>query len=126
MAAGDVVAKPDVLVVEDSWQIASAIKSMIESAGMRVSGPAATLADAGRQLAASRPDMAVVDMNLHGDLATGLVQQLLDRNVPVVIVTGYEVLPALADRADAVLRKPIRASALLAVLRGIWAKLPGA
>ena len=111
-----------VMVVEDSWHIASAIKSMIENVGMQVVGPAATLTEALQVLAASHPDMAVVDVNLQGDLAYGLIDQLLDRAIPVVIVSGYEISPALANRADTVLKKPIRASVLLTTLRAIAAK----
>lgn len=126
MPAVDASTKFKVLVVEDSWHIASAIKAMIESIGMAVVGPAATLAAAVRELAACSPDIAVVDMNLQGDLANGLVEQLVERHIPVVIVSGYEILPELADRANAVLKKPIRASALLATLRAIAEKHPAA
>ena len=35
-----------VLVVEDTWHVAKALKTLLESLGMHVAGPAATTADA--------------------------------------------------------------------------------
>src|SRR5262245_39386816 len=40
-----------VLVVEDTWHVAKALKSTLEQVGMHVSGPAATTADAKRLVA---------------------------------------------------------------------------
>ena len=110
-----------VLVVEDSWHIAGAIKSVVETVGMTVVGPAATLADAEALLAASAPDLAVVDINLQGQLTYSLIEALIKRGIAVVIVSGYEILPDIANRADAVLKKPIRAGVLLSTLQRIAA-----
>ena len=112
-----------VLVVEDSWHIASAIKAVIESAGMTVVGPAAALAEAEALLdEVASLDIAVVDVNLQGDFAYGLIEQLFERDIPVIIVSGYEALPAIADRAAAVLKKPVRASMLLQALKSVAQK----
>ena len=111
-----------VLVVEDSWHLASALKSIVENGGMEVVGSAATLAEAERFLDSSEPDMAIVDVNLQGEETYGLIEQLVARGIPVIIISGYEVLPAVTDLADAVLKKPIRASALLSTLQRIAAK----
>ena len=111
-----------VLVVEDSWHIAGAIKTVVETVGMTVVGPAATLADAEKLMASNALDMAVVDINLQGELTYGLIEKLIASKIAVVIVSGYEVLPEIADRADAVLKKPIRAGVLLATLQRIAGK----
>jgi DNA-binding response OmpR family regulator len=109
----------NVLVVEDSWHVASAIKSVVENAGMEVVALAATVADAEVMLALHEPQIAVVDINLHGEEAYGFIEQLFALGIPVVIISGYEVLPAFTARAAAILKKPIRASVLLATLQRI-------
>ena len=50
-------------------------------------------------------------------MAYDLVDRLNERGIPVVVITGYEVLPSLADKAVTILRKPLRAEALLKTLR---------
>ena len=108
-----------VLVVEDSWHVASAIKSVIENAGMEVVALAATVTDAERILAKHSPEVAVVDINLHGEETYGVIEQLFSASIPVIIISGYEVLPAFTERAEAILKKPIRASVLLGTLQRI-------
>jgi CheY-like chemotaxis protein len=49
-----------VLVVEDTWHVAKALKSALEQVGMDVSGPAATTAEARRLMAEQMPRVAVV------------------------------------------------------------------
>ena len=68
----------NVLVVEDSWHVASAIKSVIENAGMEVVALAATVADAEEMMALHQPEMAVVDINLQGEETYDLIQQMFE------------------------------------------------
>src|SRR6476660_1642644 len=65
-----------VLVVEDTWHVAKALKSALEQLGMHVSGPAATTAEAKRLVAAHMPAVAVVDVNLKREMACGLIDDL--------------------------------------------------
>ena len=57
-----------VLVVEDTWHVAKALKSALENVGMDVSGPAATTAQARRLMIEHMPRVAVVDVNLKGEM----------------------------------------------------------
>jgi DNA-binding response OmpR family regulator len=106
-----------VLVVEDHWHVANALKSVLEIEGMGVSGPAATLADAYRLAIEQKPDLAVVDINLKGEMAYDLIDQLHDQGVPVVVVSGYALLPRLTEKVAAVLQKPFNGPELLEALR---------
>ena len=106
-----------VLVVEDHWHVGIALKSVLELEGMEVVGPAATTADAFRLATEEKPDLAVVDINLRGEMAYGLIDQLLDEGVCVVVVTGYAVLPQLTEKVVAVLPKPFNGHELLRALR---------
>ena len=95
-----------VLVVEDTWHVAKALKSALEQVGMDVSGPAATTAEARRLMVEQMPLVAVVDVNLKGEMAGGLIEELHDQGVSVVVVSGYAVPPISADKAAAILQKP--------------------
>jgi len=78
-----------VLVVEDSWHIGIALKSLLCSLGADVDGPVATTAEAERLIAAQVPDAAIVDFNLRGgELAYELIEKLNEVGTRVILVTG--------------------------------------
>jgi DNA-binding response OmpR family regulator len=105
-----------VLVVEDQWHVANALKLLFEAEGMVVSGPVATTT-AARRLAAEKPDLAVVDINLSGEMAYDLIDQLHGQGVRIIVVSGYSVLPRLTEKVVGVLQKPFNGPELLAALR---------
>jgi DNA-binding response OmpR family regulator len=103
-----------ILVVEDSWQIGIALKSLLEAWGAEVSGPAATSADAQRLASEQAPDAALVDFSLRGgERADGLIDRLHDQGVYVVVTSGYLVLPVMPRHAAAILQKPLSEGLLL-------------
>jgi len=109
-----------ILVVEDSWQLAMALKSLLQACGADVAGPVATSADAQRLAAEQRPDAALVDFNLRGgERADGLIERLHELGVYVVVTSGYAVLPVVPRQAAAILQKPISEAALLGSLRPV-------
>ena len=106
-----------VLVVEDHWHVANALKSFLEAEGMKVSGPAATTAAAQRLATERKHDLAVVDIHLKLETAYTLIHQLDDQGVRVVVLSGYSVLPELTTKVVAVLQKPFNGPELLGALR---------
>jgi two-component system, response regulator PdtaR len=106
-----------VLVVEDHWHVANALRSFLQAEGMKVSGPVATTADAQRLATEQKPDLAVVDIHLKLETAYVLIHQLDDLGVRVVVLSGYAVLPELTKKVVAVLQKPFNAPELLGALR---------
>jgi DNA-binding response OmpR family regulator len=110
-----------VLVVEDSWPVANAIKRLAENAGMVVVGPAATVDEADQLLLTLTPDVAIVDINLRGEMAYGLINRLRMKDVPTIATSGYDAFSFGKDEVTAVLTKPFRAGSLLAHLRRITA-----
>ena len=106
-----------VLVVEDQWHVANALRSLLEVEGMQVSGPTGKTADAHRLADEHKPELAVVDINLKGEMAYSLIDDLHDRGVRVVVMSGYAVLPRLSTKVAAVLQKPFNGAELLASLR---------
>jgi DNA-binding NarL/FixJ family response regulator len=103
--------------VEDQWLVANALKLLLEAEGMEVTGPAATTADAFRLATEQKLDLAVVDINLKGETSCGLIDQLRDQRVRIVVASGYAVRPQLTAKVAAVLQKPVNRPELLAALR---------
>jgi CheY-like chemotaxis protein len=109
-----------ILVVEDCWHVGSAVKSLLRACGAEVAGPAATTAAAER-LISEPPDVALVDLSLRGgERADVLIDQLHDRGVRVIVITGYAALAH--NKAAALLQKPIDEAQLLACLRPVTAQ----
>jgi CheY-like chemotaxis protein len=114
-----------ILVVEDSWQLGTAITSLLRALGAEVSGPVATSADAERLVCEQPPDAALVDFNLRGgELADRLIDRLHELGISVVVTTGYTELPSVPRQAVAVLHKPISEAALFDSLRSMVTRKP--
>ena len=108
-----------ILLVEDSWQLGMALKSLLRSFEAEVDGPVATTTDAEHLISAHVPDAAVVDINLRqGERSYGLIDQLIDRGVPVIVTSGYSDLPMVPAKAH-ILEKPISEEKLIAILRSV-------
>jgi DNA-binding NtrC family response regulator len=105
-----------VLVVEDSWHLAKAMKSALEQAGMRVIGLAATTQEARHLVAAEKPKVALVDVNLTKELASDLIEELHGQGVNVIVVSGYATPPLPKDAVAAFLAKPFSDTDLITVL----------
>ena len=106
-----------ILVAEDQWPMAYALRVLLEDFGVNVIGPAATVAEADQLAAEQRPDLAVVDINLRGEMAYTLIDQLYNDGVGVLAVTGYAELPQATEEIAVVLRKPFSERAFVAALR---------
>jgi len=88
---------------------------------MEVSGPVATTADTLRLATEEKPDVAVVDINLKGEMAYELIDQLHDRGVRIVVASGYAVLPRLTGKVAVILQKPFNGPELLSALHRAFA-----
>jgi CheY-like chemotaxis protein len=114
-----------ILLVEDSWQLGMALKSLLQALGADVTGPVATTADAERLVSERAPDVALVDFNLRdGERAHGLIDRLQDQGIRVVVTTGYADLPLARGKGVAILQKPINEAQLLASLRAATKATP--
>ena len=104
-----------ILIVEDEYLIAMDLKQALESAGVDVLGPVASVADALRLLAGHPPpDGAVLDINLGGESVFPLCEALRSRGVLFVFATGYnaEDVPE-AWRQVSRFEKPVNSAHLL-------------
>jgi CheY-like chemotaxis protein len=115
-----------ILLVEDSWHVGKAMKTLLHVLGADVAGPAATTAEAERLVAERTPDVAIVDINLRqGERANNLIDRLYEQHIPVIVLTGYAVVSLPPEKAEAILRKPASKEQLLATLRPIIARQRG-
>src|SRR5215813_7702005 len=112
-----------VLVVEDSWDVGTGLKMLLESWGAVVSGPAATTAEAVRLVCERTPNVALVDINLRdGEQSYCLINQLHEQGISVIVISGYADVSPAAGKVAVILQKPIREDVLLASIRPVTAK----
>ena len=58
----------------------------------------------------------MIDINLKGEMAYALIDQLHDQGVRVVVVTACSVVPQAREKATAIVQKPFSEAHLLAAL----------
>lgn len=81
------------LVVEDDYLIASDFAHELERRGVRVVGPAGSVAEALRLIdEAAELDGALLDINLGSERVYPVADRLIARRVPFVFATGYSAL----------------------------------
>lgn len=79
-----------VLVVEDEYFIADDFAQALDRAGAIVVGPASTDKEAFALLDREDPDIAILDINLRGDMSFAIADELAKRGLPFVFATGYD------------------------------------
>lgn len=89
-----------ILVVEDEYFIADDLAHAIETAGAEVVGPASTGEAAFSLLDGPPIDLAVLDINLAGEINFTIADELARRNIPFVFATGYDAATIPARHAN--------------------------
>jgi two-component system, response regulator PdtaR len=112
-----------VLVVEDAWHVAKAVKLALEQLGMQVIGPTARTAEARSLVAKQKPRLALVDINLKNEMACELIDELHEEGIHVIVVSGYAVPPVSIEKAVAFVQKPFSGKELIATLCGVVDRL---
>lgn len=85
-----ILAGCSVLVVEDDFYLADDSRIALEKAGATVLGPCGNVADALDILKKTKPDCAVVDVNLGNGPNFEVAKALKASATPVMLVTGYD------------------------------------
>ncbi|MFN3891162.1 MAG: response regulator [Beijerinckiaceae bacterium] len=111
-----------ILIVEDEVFIALEVQALLLNHGFRVLGPAPSVEQALALLAANKPDAAVLDVSLRGELVSPVAEALRRMRVPFVVTSAY-------DRPDRIagevltgaphLGKPTSDGALLRALESV-------
>jgi len=108
------LAGKQVMVVEDSYDLAREARLILQAAGAEVFGPYATVANAKRSLQQCSPHCAVLDVNLGEGASFELASMLRERGIPFVFFTGYDANALPAEFTDVErLEKPVSAARLV-------------
>ena len=110
------LAGKSILIAEDSWHIAEAIKLAVAEEGGSIVGIAGTLARAEKLAHSVAFDAAVMDLDLRGQDATDLVLRLAEVGHRIVVLTGFECPLEFHDKVHACLTKPTPTEALISAL----------
>ena len=89
MNAPTVLSGQKILVVEDEWMIAEHLSVLLQDMECEVIGPVSTVAEALAKATEEQIDCALLDANLNGSSSAPIVDALIAKNVPFMMVTGY-------------------------------------
>jgi DNA-binding response OmpR family regulator len=78
-----------VLIVEDEFLLATMLAEDLKAAGFATLGPVASLANGMRAVAEESFSLAVLDVNLAGQMVYPLADELAARHIPFLFLTGY-------------------------------------
>ena len=109
-----------ILVVEDETMVSFLIEDMLNMLGAARVLHAASVGEAQSVLNATRPDVAILDVNLAGEKVYPLAERLDEARVPFIFATGYgrEGMPDPWARRD-VIQKPFQLGTLVDGLRSV-------
>src|SRR5450759_3991479 len=79
-----------VLMVEDEMIVAWLLEDTLTDLGCAVIGPAGNVNQALAMIEAEAIDVAVLDINLNGQMSYPIADALAARGVPLVFSTGYD------------------------------------
>ncbi|MGH6890412.1 MAG: response regulator [Rhizomicrobium sp.] len=98
-----------ILVAEDEFLVWLALEQDLREAGYDVLGPFASLGETREAIAREAVDLALLDINMSGEMAWPAADALIAKNVPVILLSGYgesglperyRALPRLAKPFD--------------------------
>jgi CheY-like chemotaxis protein len=107
-----------ILVVEDNFVVADALRFMLVGYGGVVTAVVGSVERALAAIAADPAEVAILDINLHGRSVVPFADHLLAEAVPFVFVSGYgdeDLLPEHL-RAHPRFDKPVEAERLVGCL----------
>jgi PAS domain S-box-containing protein len=111
-----------VLVVEDETLTALSMSEILRGAGLSVVGPVGAIEEAMTLVRSSPPDVALLDVNLSGELSYPIADALDAIGVPYLFCTGYgtvDNMPGGRSVEVPVLRKPVSTANLLDGVTGL-------
>ncbi|RXZ65604.1 response regulator [Pelagerythrobacter rhizovicinus] len=79
---------PRILVAEDEFIVAFDLCDTVEEAGFQVEGPHSEISTAMLAVQKSRPDLAILDVELEDGDAFPLAEALMAENIPVIFHSG--------------------------------------
>lgn len=110
-----------VLIVEDEFIVANDLRLILEQAGYKVTGIAASSEEAEDNLQKHKPDIVLLDIRLQGELSgIDFARKLRTENIPFVYLSAYSSQKVLEEAKTTepygFLVKPFRGKDLLVML----------
>ncbi|MEC7232992.1 MAG: response regulator [Planctomycetota bacterium] len=107
-----------VLLVEDNTELAESMSFALAAYGWQTVGPASTRADALKSLDQDSFEVAILDIDLEGEMSFPVADALRSRAIPFVFLTGEVAAEEIPDRfaAEMLLNKPIQPESLIEAL----------
>jgi DNA-binding response OmpR family regulator len=115
------------LVAEDSLLVLIALEMILIQHGIDIVGPASTVAEAMELAETGMPEIAILDVNLHGEMIFPVADFLIGRGVPVILTTGYSARDFLPPRLMDLptIRKPYEPAGLMELVERAFARAGG-
>lgn len=119
----DGVARCRVLVVEDEPLVGMEIEDAVEELGHEIVGPIAELQEALDLAVDEAIGCAILDINIRGGRSYPVAEILMERGVPVLLLSGYRE-QALPERlqGEVLLSKPFTIEQLDTAIRNLCAR----
>jgi light-regulated signal transduction histidine kinase (bacteriophytochrome)/CheY-like chemotaxis protein len=110
-----------ILVVEDSFFLAMTLETVFDDLGWKIVGPATRMAEALTLAQTESFDVALLDINLDGEMSWEVAAHLKERQIPFVFSTGYDVTNILPElfAGSSVISKPYKGDELERRLRQV-------
>jgi len=109
-----------ILVVEDEYFLAQELQADLETLGVEVLGPVATVDHALDIISdGTGIDAAILDINLQGEMVFPVADRLFDEDIPFVFASGYDA-QMVPDRYPGFVlcRKPTKLNEIAQALFG--------
>jgi DNA-binding NarL/FixJ family response regulator len=107
-----------VIIIEDEDILAFCLNDVVEDAGCVVVGVAGWLDEALSLAATATFDVAIVDLQLHGQNAYAVAASIVSRGRAIVVSTGSDASEVPAEFHEwPVLRKPYKDAAILSAIK---------
>ncbi len=123
IAVNAIPESPRILMVEDSFMVILTLEAMCQDVGWTVIGPATRLNEALALARSETFDVALLDVNLDGEMTWSVADVLKARGIPFAFSTGYQKATILPDRfaGEHVMTKPYRTEDVAQHLRHMMA-----
>jgi len=111
-----------ILVVEDENFLAMELTWIVQEAGYSVVGPERSVAETSKLLAWNKVDLALLDINIGGEMVFPVSKMLDTLGVPFVFITSNSAWVPEEYRHRPLMTKPFRPQALLALILRVLAE----
>ena len=112
------------MLLEDEYLIALDAQEILTALGVKHIRIVNTLADAAEVAENGDADIAILDLNINGEMSFGVAEAFRRRGTPIVFATGYEPRDRIDSELGVCLRKPYTSESLKEALEAALSKTP--